>query len=125
MEYEGVSETKSIWYAWKELGKEPERIRNQRRNLTLLRPQQCWDQLENWEESWRFEETCSHSDSNERRTAYIGMKNNCKELKTIDNLVSGCPIQIPIEYKESHETKTQMKDLQYYQVGSNCKQGNV
>ena len=30
------------------------------------RPQHCWDQLKYSEESWRSEETCSHSDSIER-----------------------------------------------------------
>ena len=28
-----------------------------------------WDRAEYWEESWRFEETCCHSDSSERLSA--------------------------------------------------------
>ena len=37
--------------------------------------QHCWDQTEYWEESWRPEETCCHSDSHEGPSANAGVKN--------------------------------------------------
>ena len=37
---------------------------------------QHWKQLENWEESWRLEETCCHSISSEIPSAYADEKNS-------------------------------------------------
>ena len=36
----------------------------------------CWDQPETWEESWRLEETCGHSNFSERLSANDEMKNS-------------------------------------------------
>ena len=38
--------------------------------------QHCWDQLEHWEESWRPEKACCHSDSCERPSANPNVKNS-------------------------------------------------
>ena len=40
------------------------------------RLQHCWDRLNNWEESWRPEETCCHSDSSQRPPTNAGVKNS-------------------------------------------------
>ena len=42
------------------------------------KPQHCWDQMEYWEESWRIEETCCHSDFNKSPPAIAGVKNSQK-----------------------------------------------
>ena len=38
--------------------------------------QYFWERTEYWEESWRLEETCCHSDSSERPSAYADVKNS-------------------------------------------------
>ena len=38
----------------------------------LSKLQHCWDRLEYWEESWRLEKTCYHSDTRERPPALAG-----------------------------------------------------
>ena len=43
-----------------------------------------WEQPEYWEESWRLEETCCHSNSSERPSADADMKNS--EGVNIDNI---------------------------------------
>ena len=35
-----------------------------------------WDQPEYWDESWRFEETCCHSNFSERPSANAGVENS-------------------------------------------------
>ena len=36
----------------------------------------CWERPESWEESWRLEETCCHSDSSEKPSANADVKNS-------------------------------------------------
>ena len=38
--------------------------------------QNCWDWPEYWEDSWRLEETCCHSNSSERSSADASVKNS-------------------------------------------------
>ena len=40
--------------------------------------QNCWDRPEYYEESWRLEETCCHSDSSERILPNAGLENSPK-----------------------------------------------
>ena len=40
------------------------------------KPQHYWEQTEYWEESWRFEETCCHSNSREKPSAKADVKNS-------------------------------------------------
>ena len=55
---------KRDWSNWKSVGEaRPSRLRH------------CWDWLEYWEESWKPEETCCHSESSERLLAHAGVKN--------------------------------------------------
>ena len=39
------------------------------RRIEIIPTQHCLDWIEYWEQSWRPEETCCHSDSNERPPA--------------------------------------------------------
>ena len=43
--------------------------------------QHCWDQPEYWEESWKLEDTCWHSNSNKKLSASAGVKNTQKRKK--------------------------------------------
>ena len=43
--------------------------------------QHYWERAEYWEESWRLEETCCHSNSSERQSADADVKNS----KGVDN----------------------------------------
>ena len=58
----------------------------------------CWDQSEYWEESWRLKETCCHSNSNERPSANVGVKNSPGVLMIIFCLQIHLSIHIPIQY---------------------------
>ena len=40
-----------------------------------------WEWLEYWEESWRLEKTCCHSNSSERPSAYADKKNSDNESR--------------------------------------------
>ena len=40
--------------------------------------QHCWEQPESWDESWKLEETCCHSDSSEKPSANTDVKNTSK-----------------------------------------------
>ena len=42
-----------------------ENVLEQWEDSRLSRLKDCWDRLEYWEESWRAEETCCHSDSSD------------------------------------------------------------
>ena len=42
----------------------------------LSKRQHYWERPEHWEESWRLEETCCHSDSNEKPSANADVKNS-------------------------------------------------
>ena len=44
--------------------------------------QHYWDRLEYWEESWRLEESCCHSNSSGKPSANAGLKNS-QELNNI------------------------------------------
>ena len=41
------------------------------------------DQPEYWEESWRLEETCLHSNSSEKSSANAGAKNSPKRINNL------------------------------------------
>ena len=63
------------WYSHQRIGKMRRGLRNKcRDNPNYI--QHCWDQLEYWEESWRLEETCCHSDPSERPSANADVKNS-------------------------------------------------
>ena len=47
----------------------------QRKNQDYLDHSISSGQLKYWEESWRSEETCCHSDSSERLPTDVGVKN--------------------------------------------------
>ena len=42
----------------------------------LSKLQHCWDRPEYWEEPWKLEETCYHSNSSEKLSANAGVKNS-------------------------------------------------
>ena len=42
----------------------------------LSKRQHCWGRPEYWDESWRLEETCCHSNSSEKPSANIDVKNS-------------------------------------------------
>ena len=97
-EYVGDTETDCNWRVWndtKRLGKKAERNGNQRtsgdhpnnnnnnsnnnNNNDGWRPskrQHYWERPEYWEESWRLEKTCCHSDSSEKPSANADVKNS-------------------------------------------------
>ena len=78
MEYEGDSDTNNSWgirNSSQELRKEIHSL-EKRFKSRIYRPQHCWNQLEYWEESWKPEETCCHSDSSEGSPANDAMKNS-------------------------------------------------
>ena len=43
--------------------------------VEIYKQQHYWKRPEYWEESWRLEETCCHSISSERTSAYADVKN--------------------------------------------------
>ena len=47
--------------------------------------QYYWDRLEYREESWRLEETCSHSNSSEKPSANAGVKNSKRRRRMNNN----------------------------------------
>ena len=42
----------------------------------LSKRQHCWGRPESWDESWRLEETCCHSNSSEKPSANTDVKNS-------------------------------------------------
>ena len=78
----------------------------------------CWDQREYWEESWKPEESCCHSDSSERPLANAGVKNShewnnnnnnnnnnrlCSDRdETINHIISECSKLAQKKYKNRH-----------------------
>ena len=51
-------------------------LQNRHEENIKTRLQHSYDWPENWEESWRFEETCCFSNSSERPSANSGMENS-------------------------------------------------
>ena len=56
-------------------------LRNIKTERGHFKIQHYWDRLEYWEESWRFEETCCHSNDSERPSVNAGVKNSQKSKK--------------------------------------------
>ena len=54
-----------------------------RGNWRQSKLQHWWDQLEYWEESWRLEENCCHSDSSEKPSDNADVKNS-QGVKTMN-----------------------------------------
>ena len=71
VEHEVGRDTKCRWYAWNSLqifGKKTQKNGISGRIETI----QITDRVKYWEESWKREETCCHSDSSQRRPANVG-----------------------------------------------------
>ena len=47
----------------------------------MTRLKNWWDQPEYWEESWRTEKTCCHSNSSEKPSAEVDVKKTLKGIK--------------------------------------------
>ena len=65
--------------------------------------QHCWERLEYWEESWRFEETCCHSNSSEKPSANSDVKNSKRIIIIIIIIISQCNKLAQKEYKARHD----------------------
>ena len=76
--------------------------------------QHCWEWAEYWEESWRLEETCWHSNASEKPLVNVDVKNplwgnnNYRICRTLDSTV---PAYYRVKLKES-ERKISAKTLQ-------------
>ena len=75
--------------------------------VETIQRQHCWGRPEYWDQSWRFEETCCHSNSSEKPSANTDVKNSrgvnnnnnyldlARELKSLRNMnVTIIPIVI-------------------------------
>ena len=58
------------------------------KTLKWVKWQHCWERPKSWDESWRLEETCCHSNSSEKPSANIdvksskGVNNNNNNIQT-------------------------------------------
>ena len=63
------------WCAWR-FGLGAGTVGNSEEEKRPSKWRYCWDRLEYWEESWKPEEICCHSDSSERPSAIAAAKNS-------------------------------------------------
>ena len=78
VEYESYVYTNCNWcalYTQGKINRKTGRFGN-KRTVKTIQLQYYWDRPEYWEESWRLEETCYHSNSRERLSANTDVKNS-------------------------------------------------